>query len=635
MCGIAGFCAPRTPERDAALQRSVAAMHHRGPDDSGVFRGRGVSLGAVRLKVIDLNGGHQPMHSDDGNTVVVVNGEIFNHQELRRELESLGQRFQTTCDTEVVLRAFLHWGAASFPKFRGMFAVAFWQQHEQRLTLVRDQMGVKPLYYHVKGTDLFFGSELKVLFAHEEIDRQIDLDALNCYLSLNYVPGPQTLVKGIRKLMPGCSLEWQGGRISIQEYKAKLPGIDPAVTLADAKIELDRLLQLSVSEQMVADVPWGIWASGGLDSSTLVHYAAQQSSKRLRTFSVTFKGRTFDESPHIRAISEHYGTDHSEFDLSSATNVVGAIEQMSYYSDEPSADAGALPVWFLSQMSRQHVTVALGGEGADELFGGYLTYQADRYAQLARLTPRFTRKAALSAAQWLGTSDDKISLEYKVKRFFQGSLLSREAAHVFWNGTFSEQEKRGFFLHAYTQPMAGLLANMASGPGIEPFLRFDQDYYLPDDILYKVDRMSMAHSLEVRPPFLDDRIVRFAATLPGHFKLKGSHSKIVLRELMKSKLPPSILSRSKMGFDIPVHDWFRTSLKSFLFDQVNQRSVDETGLFDWAGVEHILQQHLERRSNLGYHLWGLMTLLLWMKRWNITLGVSAVPSRSEAQSIMA
>ncbi|HUR36888.1 MAG TPA: asparagine synthase (glutamine-hydrolyzing), partial [Terriglobales bacterium] len=474
MCGIAGFCAPRTSGRDASLQRSINAMHHRGPDDSGIFRSVAASLGAVRLKVIDLTGGHQPMQSEDGNTVVVVNGEIFNHQELRAELEALGHQFKTTCDTEVVLHGFLQWDTNCFRKLRGMFAIGLWQQREERLLLVRDQAGIKPLYYYLAGKDLFFGSELKVLFAHDEIPRQIDLDALNCYLCLNYVPGPQTLVKGIRKLMPGNWLEWSRGSVSIEDYKGALPDVNPKITLGEATSELDRLLQLSVREQMVADVPWGIWASGGLDSSTLVHYAAAKSSKRLRTFSVTFKGRTFDESPHIRAISEHYGTDHSEFDLSSATNVTDAIEQMSYYSDEPSADAGALPVWFLSQMSRQHVTVALGGEGADELFGGYLTYQADRYAQLARLAPRFVRTLGLSSAQLLGTSDDKISLEYKVKRFFQGSLLSREAAHVFWNGTFSEEEKRGFFRHADQAPMEKLFGTMESGGGIEPFLRFDQ-----------------------------------------------------------------------------------------------------------------------------------------------------------------
>jgi asparagine synthase (glutamine-hydrolysing) len=292
-------------------------------------------------------------------------------------------------------------------------------------------------------------------------------------------------------------------------------------------------------------------------------------------------------------------------------------------------------VWFLSQMSRKHVTVALGGEGADELFGGYLTYQADRYAEIARMAPRSVRKLGLNAAQLLGTSDDKISLEYKVKRFFQGSLLSREAAHVFWNGTFSEEEKRSFFRYAHSGAMLEWLGKLPAGEGIEPFLRFDQDYYLPDDILYKVDRMSMAHSLEVRPPFLDDRIVRFAATLPAGLKLKGSNSKIVLRELMKKKLPATILSRSKMGFDIPVHDWFRSSLKDFLMETMNERTVTESGLFEWQGVNEILRQHLERKSNLGYHLWGMMTLLLWMKRWKITLGARKAPSRLEAQNIMA
>ncbi|MEO5936399.1 MAG: asparagine synthase-related protein, partial [Terriglobales bacterium] len=284
--------------------------------------------------------------------------------------------------------------------------------------------------------------------------------------------------------------------------------------------------------------------------------------------------------------------------------------------------------------SRQHVTVALGGEGADELFGGYLTHRADRYAEWARITPRGLRRLALRAAQMVPASDDKISFEYKVKRFLQGSLLSREAAHVFWNGTFSEGEKREFFNGADAAPMAELLSNVGSGKGIEPFLRFDQAYYLPDDILYKVDRMSMAHSVEVRPPFLDERIVRFAASLPEHLKLRGSDSKIVLRRLMENKLPPAILGRSKMGFDIPVHDWFRSSLKPFLLETINQDSVRESGLFAWRGVELILRRHLERKANLGYHLWGLMTLLLWMKRWKITVGATTASERLEAHDIV-
>jgi asparagine synthase (glutamine-hydrolysing) len=374
----------------------------------------------------------------------------------------------------------------------------------------------------------------------------------------------------------------------------------------------------SVEEQLVADVPVGVWLSGGLDSSTILHYAAKRNTQ-LRTFSITFSGRSFDESTFIHQASEHFGTAHSEFDLNTTVDLVRAIEQIAYYSDEPSADAGALPLWFLAQMTSRNVTVVLTGEGSDELFGGYLTYQADRYHSTAQMVPSSLRRLALSAAMRLPVSDEKIGFEYKLKRFLQGSLLSPEMAHVFWNGTFSEAGKRELFKFAAPGPLAAVLAEMKDGSGLARYLDFDQQYYLPDDILYKVDRISMAHSLEVRPPFLDSRIVDFAGRLPEHFKQHGGQSKYVLRRLMNDRLPRAVLRRPKIGFDIPIHDWFRGALRPLLLDTLTEEAVSASGLFYWPTVENLLQQHLERRANLGYHLWGLMTLLIWMKRWNVGL----------------
>ena len=374
-----------------------------------------------------------------------------------------------------------------------------------------------------------------------------------------------------------------------------------------------------MKEQLVSDLPVGIWLSGGLDSSTILHYAANAHQGPLQTYSITFRGRSFDESRYIREVSSHFGTRHSEFDLSASADLVDAIERIAYYSDEPSADAGALPLWFLAQMTSRDVTVVLTGEGADELFGGYLTYRADRYCAMARKIPPRLRKAALALATLLPVSDEKISFEYKLKRFLQGSLLSPEMAHVFWNGTFSEAEKQRLFLFADPGPLDAVLAAMGDGRGLQRYLDFDQRYYLPDDILYKVDRISMAHSLEVRPPFLDQRIVDFAAGLPERFKLRGSNSKYVLRRLMKDKLPRAVLQRPKIGFDVPIHEWLRGVLRPLLLDTLSQEAVLATGLFHWPAVKQQINAHLERRANLGYHLWGLMVLLIWMKRWKIEL----------------
>jgi asparagine synthase (glutamine-hydrolysing) len=617
MCGIVGYTHFSRILPSGVLNAGIQGMVHRGPDQQAGHTTPHVSLGAARLRVVDLEGGDQPMHSLDGNHTIVFNGEIYNHSVLRKELEQLGRRFRTRCDTEVVLNAYLEWGSESFARLRGMFAVALWSEQEQRLILARDRSGIKPLYYYLQRGELFFGSEMKCIFAHPDVPRRIDLNGLNCYLSLNYVPGPLTLIEGITKLMPGHLLDWQRGQVSISSFAPRPIAAPAPANMGQATEELDNLLRLSVSEQMISDVPMGVWLSGGVDSSTITHYAAHLNSKALKTFSITFHGKSFDESTYIRAVSERYGTQHTEIDLNENADLCDSIAELSYYSDEPGADAGAVPVWYLAKLTRRHVTVALSGEGADELFGGYLTYKADRYRRACAMMPRPLLRAAKGCANLLPASDEKIGFDYKLKRFLQGSLLSAEAAHVFWNGTFSEEEKRGLFRFANQTPLSELLGHVCPGRSFERFLRFDQSYSLPDALLYKVDRMSMAHSVEVRPPFLDDRIVDFAARLPRHFKIRGTQSKLVLRELMKRALPKSVLNRPKIGLDIPIHEWFRGFLRPLLVESLSEEAVRQTGLFNWSVVERLMEEHQNRTANWGYHLWGLLTLILWMKRWQV------------------
>lgn len=628
MCGILGYSHLAGSLPAGLLTTALEALVHRGPDHQGTFHSERMSLGATRLRILDLDGGDQPLFSSDHDVVVVFNGEIFNYPELRTALEAEGFRFATHCDTEVVLNAFLRWGGSCFSRLRGMFAIAIWVRSEGRLFLARDRMGIKPLYYCLQNGEIYFGSELKCILLHPAVGRNICLSGLNCFLSLNYVPGPLTLVEGVVKLMPGHSLEWQSGRCSVRSYVTPSDARKAPNSIDAVCDELDSLLTQSLKEQLVSDLPVGIWLSGGLDSSAILHYAAQAHQGPLQTYSITFQGHSFDESKYIREVSSRFGTKHSEFDLSESADLVDAIDRIAYYSDEPSADAGALPLWFLAQMTSRDVTVVLTGEGADELFGGYLTYRADRYNAMARKIPRQLRKAALSLATFLPVSDEKISLEYKVKRFLQGSLLSPELAHVFWNGTFSEAEKQRLFLFADPGPLDAVLEKMIDGCGLQRYLDFDQRYYLPDDILYKVDRISMAHSLEVRPPFLDQRIVDFAASLPERFKLRGSQSKYVLRRLMKDKLPHAILRRPKIGFDVPIHEWLRGVLRPLLLETLSQKAVLATGLFHWPAVKQQISAHLERRANLGYHLWGLIVLLIWMKRWKIE------PASEEARPLI-
>lgn len=610
---------------------------HRGPDQQGVYESATVSLCAARLKILDLHAGNQPIRDDSGKHTIVFNGEIYNHLELREELEKRGHRFHSHSDTETVLHAFLEWDTECFARMRGMFAAAIWAESERRLVLGRDRMGIKPLYFSRRGEDLYFGSELKAIFVHPEIERRLCREGLDCYLSLNFVPSPWTLAEGIEKLPSGHWMEWRDGKVRTQEYWRVPYGPKRNLTLEAAKEELDELLARAVKEHLLSDVPLGVWLSGGVDSTTILHYAAQASASRLKTFSVSFAGQEFDESPFFREAARKYATDHDEFDLNIEAGLTETIPEFVYYCDEPSADAGALPAWFLSRMTKKKVTVVLSGEGGDELFAGYMTYRADELARRGRLTPRWMLRGASALLRRWPASDEKISLEYTLKRFLEGCQMTPERAHVYWNGTFSDDEKRRLMAAALPDALGDVLAGLREklpGEGVPPYLWFDQRNYLQDDILTKSDRMSMAHSLELRPPFLDHRLVEFAATLPADFKLRGSKQKFILKELMKERLPAPILTHKKIGFDIPAHKWLRGLLRPMLEETLAAGLAEHEGLFDRGAVEQCVRMHIERRANLGYHLWGLLILFLWMKRWRIQSG-AVKESSAAAEKVLA
>ncbi len=622
MCGIAGFTHLDQGIERTTIDRIVKSLHHRGPDQDRVYVSPSISLGVVRLKVIDLEGGDQPFISADNSAVLAFNGEIYNHQELRRELEARGRRFRSRCDTEIVLQAFLEWDSACFAKLRGMFAVAIWLERDKRLILARDRLGIKPLYLYRRGSEIHFGSELKAILGHPEIPRQLDHYALSDFLSVNYVPGLRTLIRGLTKLPPGSFLEYRDGACKIDTYWELKPTLNRDLSVEEAREDLDYLLRRAVREHLSSDVPIGIWLSGGLDSSTILNYVCEAGVHRPTTLSVAFESQCCDETRYFREMATRYGTDHHEFELSTASNLTSAVEELAFHSDEPGADAGALPVWFLSAMTSRYVTVALSGDGGDELFGGYATYLADRFGAYLRLLPAVARRLALAAVKVaLPRSDRKISFEYKAKRLLEGSLLPADEAHMFWNGAFSPEQKQTLLLEYQPhRPAVGLwheLPDAVEIGDLNRYMLFDQQAYLPDNILYKVDRISMAHSIEVRPPFLDHRIVEFAASLPQSMKIRGTSQKYLLKQTMKGKLPSSILNRSKQGFDVPTHKWFRGVLKSFLLDNVSQAAVEQTHIFHWDYIRQLIEGHMERRFNVGYHLWGLLMLFLWLKRWNV------------------
>jgi len=618
MCGIAGFTHKNWRVDSERIRLSTSSLVHRGPDQQGTFHSSEVSLGAVRLRVIDLAGGDQPITSADGDVTIVFNGEIYNHAELRETLSALGHSFRSSSDTEVLLEAFREWDLACFERLRGMFGVALWSESKRRLVLARDRLGIKPLYYYRLGSNLLFGSELKAVLAHPEVPRKLNLTGLGHYLSFNYVPCPHTLVEGVDKLPPGHWMEWVDGRMNTGSFWQLRIEPQSQWTLESAKEALDAHLRAAVKEHLISDVPLGVWASGGLDSSTLLHYASELSASKLKTFSVSFRGHSFDESRFFREVAGIYGTDHCELDVNPTLDLAGAIESAAYYSDEPTADAGAVPLWFLSKATKEKVTVVLSGEGADEMFGGYLTYRADRIAQWLRLIPAPLRKIAVDGLGLWPVSNDKIGLEYKVKRLIAGSLLSADEAHSYWNGTFSNAEKSSIYRPALAPSQLYEIGQGSALQGLDRYLWFDQQYFLTDNILMKCDRMSMAHALELRPAFLDHRIAEFAASLPHSLKIRGTSQKYVLRELMNGKLPDSILRRKKEGFDIPVQAWLRGPLRELLRDTLSRDAVAQSQVFSPDGVEQLVNAHLSRKRNVGYHLWGLMTLFLWMKRWNIS-----------------
>ena len=364
LCGIAGFTHKNRIAPQGRIQQALDTLHHRGPDQQGTFCTESFSCCAARLKIIDLQCGNQPILENSGEWGIVFNGEIYNHVELRAELEKLGHRFSSHSDTETVLKAFLQWDIGCLARLRGMFAFAVWNKPQKRLLLARDRLGIKPLYYALAGENLFFGSELKAIFVHPEVQRNLSLEGLDCYLALNYVPCPWSLVDGIRKVPPGEWLEWEDGKVTTGSYWELPYGNIRPLTLDEAKEELDVLMAQAVKEHLLSDVPLGVWLSGGVDSTSILHYAAKASSSRLKTFSISFRGRSFDETQYVHRAVEEYDTDHDEMDLNPSVDLQSAIEEFAYYSDEPSADAGALPVWYLSKLCKQNNTGALSGEGA-------------------------------------------------------------------------------------------------------------------------------------------------------------------------------------------------------------------------------------------------------------------------------
>jgi asparagine synthase (glutamine-hydrolysing) len=619
MCGICGIASPDSapPPDPEVVARMNSHLVHRGPDSEGLFDGGPAILAARRLSIIDLAGGRQPIASEDGNVVVVQNGEIYNYRELRRELEGRGHRFATASDTEVLVHLYEEHGDGFIERLRGMFALALWDARERRLLLARDRFGIKPLYYGFDEGTLSFASELKAMLELPGFSRRIEPRAMAAYLAFNSIPAPLTIFAGARKLPPGCKLVWRDGSMTLARYArtGPVPGERPRGTAAGPlAAELRETLRDSVRAHLVADVPVGVLLSGGVDSTALAALATEEGGEGVKTFSIGFEESGFDELDRARLIAERYRTDHHELVL--RPDAVELLPKLVEAFDEPFGDSSAVPTYLVSQLAAGEVKVALSGEGGDELFGGYYTYVADV------LAPRFGRMAALASPliEALPSSSGKASFDYKAKRFARAAHLPPLERHHAWKEIFAPGGRAALLgdLAPDWDPVDVYRERYAETAGAEPLARLqdvDLGIYLVDDLLVKTDRSSMAHSLELRVPFLDQQVAEFAFGLPRALKVRGFAKKRLLRRAMAPLLPREILHGRKQGFSIPLAAWLRGPLEPFAREVLAPSTLARQGCLDPAAVTPLIDAHCSGREDLSRQLWGLMAFTLWFDRY--------------------
>ena len=622
MCGIAGIVSLDRPVDAAILTRMTNALVHRGPDDEGAWitpptgGAPAVGLGFRRLSIIDLAGGHQPMSNEDGTLWVIFNGEIYNFKELRSDLEVRGHRFRTRSDTEVLVHLYQEYGSACVERLNGMFAFAIWDVLRQRLFVGRDRMGKKPLYYVDTGKTFLFASELKALMQHPECPRGLNPAALRRYLAYEYVPAPHCILAGVRKLPAAHVLTWEQGRIQVSRYwDLQFPEHRSRRPVAEYAEELRTRLGAAVERRLVSDVPLGVFLSGGIDSSSVVALMAERvDPAEIRTFSIGFEDPSFDESSWARTVANFYGTRHHEEVLKPQT-LVDILPRVAAFLDEPFADASIIPTYLLSRFTRQHVTVALGGDGGDELLAGYPTFAADRAARFYRIPRLLHDRFVVPLAGRMPVSTDNFSFDFKVKRFLRGAPYDAGIRNQVWLGAFGPDEQGDLLRdHAVDDPYADVAAaerDCTSRDPLERLIYLYCRFYLQDDILTKVDRASMACSLEVRAPFLDHTLVEYIATIPPDLKLRGFNGKYILKRAMADRLPPGIARRSKKGFGIPVAKWFRGELRSLVHETLSPARLRQQGIFHPETVQRLLLEHDRGSHDHRKQLWTLFMFQLW------------------------
>ena len=625
MCGIAGWANLDSESRAqntgvAVLHQMCERMKHRGPDSEGLWTDELVALGMRRLSIIDLHTGEQPVYSEDKSIVVVMNGELYNFREVRASLEKRGHKFETQTDTEILPHLYEEYGDAMLEHLNGMFAFALWDKNKKKLLIARDRFGEKPLYYGVFDGQLIFASEPKVLLEHPSVKAEINLDALRSYLSFDYVPAPGSIYKNIYKLPAAHLLILEKGDVKTRRYwNLTFHKNGNVPTIENAAEDLRELLADAVRMRLVSDVPLGILLSGGVDSSTVAAFATQFSTEKVKTFSIGFEEDSFDESKFARQVATHLNTEHYEEKLS-VDKAADLISEIGTWLDEPMSDGSLIPTFLLSRFVRKHVTVALGGDGGDEIFAGYPMYFAHKVANIYSAIPKFLRSGLIEPiVNNLPVSNKNLSFDYKAKRFVAASKYDAVTRHHSWFGSFSIDAQCNLLtkdiLAATSNDIykgAKDLLKLTDAPTeIEQMQFLDMNFYMAEDILTKVDRASMAVSLEVRAPFLDPRIAEFAAALPLKYKLKGNKGKYILKKAVEPLLPKNILDRPKKGFGIPIAEWLKGRLNPLMHDLLAPDRLKNQGLFDEKYVQKLIREHETNVASYHKQLWTLLVFQLW------------------------
>ena len=625
MCGITGWAnldshKPPLDGGQELLHAMCERMIHRGPDSEGLLVSSGVALGMRRLAIIDLVTGEQPAFNEDKSIAVVLNGEIYNYRELRADLEKRGHSFRSASDTEVLPHLYEEYGDGMVRELNGMFAFALWDYRRRRLLIARDRFGEKPLYWGVFDNTLLFASEPKVLLAHPAVKPGLNLQALRQYLSFDYVPAPLSIYEGINKLPAAHKLVLEDGRVDVSCYwKLNYETTTPVPTENEAAEHLQELLADAVRMRLVSDVPLGVLLSGGVDSSSIAALAVRASSEAVKTFSISFAEASFDESAYARGVAKFLGTDHHEERLSAnlAANLVGEIGS---WMDEPFSDPSLVPTYLLSRFTRKHVTVALGGDGGDELFAGYPMYLGHRWAEVYKRVPRALRAGVIERfIRLLPVKTKNLSFDYKALRFITGVKYDEVARHHIWFGSFTPEEQDMLLTPEALAATDGdiyrqareMMDDCSEGDLIKRMQSLDTRLYLAEDILTKVDRASMAVSLEVRAPFLDPRVAEFAASLPSNYKLRRHKTKYILKKAVDELLPRFVTRRGKKGFGVPVAEWLKVKLRPLARDLLSPERVRRAGVFNPEFVSRLQDEHERGVANHRKLLWTLLMFELW------------------------